>query len=131
MQSSPGTVPARPDAQRTARYTHLVDRLRSRQITMEEATELFGMMQGMLRASEAARIGRPPSTEPKARVPPREPAAAAAQGFPPPDDLLLAGILAMGAGAGLLAALTKKLAQGAPTEPPSSPGRPGARAPSR
>jgi hypothetical protein len=96
---------------RNARYAYLVARLRNRQMTMEEATELFGIMQGMLQTSEAARaalmrVPAPPSV-PAARPPPTA-------GPPPPpsgagDDLFLAGLLAMGAGAGLLAAMTKRI----------------------
>ena len=39
-----------------ARYAYLVARLRNRQMTMEEATELFNLMQGMLQTSESARV---------------------------------------------------------------------------
>jgi len=106
------------DAQRNARYAHLLGRLRNREITMEEATELFGLMQGMLRNSELARIAALRASAASPGAPPpvalRTPAGAA----PPPasDDLLLVGLLAMGAGAGLLAAMAKRL-----SSPPSNP----------
>ncbi len=41
---------------RNARYAYLVGRLRTRQITMEEATELFGVQQAALSRSEGARL---------------------------------------------------------------------------
>jgi hypothetical protein len=90
---------------------------------MEEATELFVLMQGMLRVSEQARLLAqrtmpPPSTSgPTPAVPaPLAPAGSAAA-----DDLFLVGILAMGAGAGLLAAMAKRLQD---TAPPPADDRP-------
>jgi hypothetical protein len=109
------------EAQRNARYVYLVARLRNRQMTMEEATELFGLMQGMLRQSEVARAAMmrappPPPSEPSAK--PKPPAAPS---IPNADDFLLFGVLAMGAGAGLLAALNRKLQEVPP--PGASAGR--------
>ena len=112
---------------RNARYAYLVGRLRNRQMTMEEATELFSIMQGMLQTSEAARAAlmRVPVPAPqavtRAAPPPRPPAPPSGGG----DDFLLLGILAMGAGAGLLAAMTKRI-QGAtpPANSASDPGTP-------
>jgi len=106
---------------RSQRYNYLVGRLRSRQITMEEATELFTLMQGMLaRANELARV---------AAIRSQAAPAAAAAGLPSSpriapatsgaDDLFLVGILAMGAGAGLLAAMTKRIGD---STPPASSG---------
>lgn len=112
------------DATRNARYAYLVGRLRNRQMTMEEATELFSVMQGMLQTSEAARavLMRSPPPPPSAARPaaaPRPPAAPTAGG----DDLLLIGLLAMGAGAGLLAAMTKRFQElSAPPGPAPSSG---------
>jgi hypothetical protein len=105
------------------RYNYLIGRLRSRQITMEEATELFTLMQGMIaRANELARAAayRAPSAPgPTAGLAPPPPRGAAPSSA---DDLLLVGILAMGAGAGLLAALSRRM--GDPTPPaPSGSGR--------
>jgi len=105
-------------AQQNSRYSYLAGRLRTRQITMEEATELFGLMQGMIRVSEQARIalqrsaiaaGAATSTETPA-VAPRTPPMASGSS----DDLFLVGLLAMGAGAGLMAAMAKRLQDLAP-----------------
>jgi hypothetical protein len=101
------------EAQRHTRYNFLVGRLRSRQITIEEATELFDLMQAMLRASEAARratVIPPPS--PRATPGLSRPETAPPAPSAAPDDLFLVGLLAMGAGAGLLAAMSRRLAEG-------------------
>jgi hypothetical protein len=120
------TAPAQvgtPDAgTRNQRYNYLVGRLRNRQLTMEEATELFTLMQAMLaRANELARVAAyrasPASAGASTPPPPPSPAAPSSS-----DDLLLVGILAMGAGAGLLAALARRM--GDPNPPaPSGSGR--------
>jgi len=109
---------------RNARYAYLAARLRNRQMTMEEATELFTIMQGMLQTSEAARvaIARTPPPPPSSAM---HPPPAARPAAPPPsgtgDDLLLVGLLAMGAGAGLMAALTKRIQDvTTPTGPPAN-----------
>lgn len=120
------------------RYVYLVGRLRARQITMEEATELFGIMQGMLRESLAVRArlegartrGAPPAPAPApSSAPATPPPAPASRGTPPADDLLLLGLLALGAGAGLGAAFARRLGQsrapeGALPSVASSKGRP-------
>ncbi len=116
-------APGGETAQRNTRYSYLVQRLRTRQITMEEATELFGLMNGMLRASEAARAlalrnSAAPAPPPVAGVPPPPPAPLGPSVSS--DDFLLMGFLMMGAGAGLLAALTKRVQEG-PASPPSRP----------
>ena len=87
---------------------------------MEEATELFNVMQAMIaRANEIARAAAQ-------RVPTAMAPAPLAPSLPPPrgapaaaggDDLLLVGILAMGAGAGLLAALSKRMGEPNPPTP--------------
>jgi hypothetical protein len=109
------------NAQRNTRYTYLVARLHNRQMTMEEATELFGLMDGMLRSSESARVAlmRAASSPPAPMEAPKPRAA------PPPsgggggsDDFFLLGILAMGAGAGLLAAMSRRLQELPPIAPP-------------
>ncbi len=101
--SGPSTEPASP-----VRYAYLVGRLRNRQITMEEATELFGLMQGMLRDAELVRARLAQAPPPGPAKPARELAAA-----PSPvamsDDLVLLGLLALGAGAGLGAAFARRL----------------------
>jgi len=125
----PSTGPG--EAQRNARYVYLIARLRNRQMTMEEATELFTLMQGMLRQSEAARAAMmrlppPPSAVPSAKAqPPAVPAVRSA------DDFLLLGVLAMGAGAGLIAALTKRMQDLAAPATPEDKGRSGPGASSR
>ena len=122
--------PARPrdrDQARNARYTHLVGRLHSRQITMEEATELFQIMQNLLQTSEAARLAlmrTPSAVAPSARLPPPPPERAAVAASAAGDELLLVGLLAMGAGAGLLAAMTKRIQDVTTPSPPTSNARP-------
>jgi hypothetical protein len=110
----PPAPPGAPEHHRQARYNFLLGRLRSRQITMEEATELFALMEAMLRASEVARraTALPP---PKMGGTPLAPRPAPAAGpSTAPDDMFLFGLLAMGAGAGLLAAMSRRLADVAP-----------------
>ena len=116
-----GTEPAR-----NQRYVYLVGRLHNRQMTMEEATELFGIMQVMIRQSEAARMALmravPPPPGPQVRervLAPPVPAASTAS-----DDFFLLGILAMGAGAGLLAAMTRRLSDSTPPSAPIKPANP-------
>jgi len=114
---------------RHARYGFLVGRLHNRQITMEEATELFTIMQGMIQASEAARLAlaRVPTPPSPVLRPPPPPERALSAPATAGDDLLLVGILAMGAGAGLLAAMTKRIQDGtpAPNSGPTSRSAPG------
>jgi hypothetical protein len=117
VPAPPGAAGGGPEGQRQARYNALLGRLRSRQITMEEATELFAIMQAMLRASElaarrasAGAVAPPPPVTglPSMRAP-RTPVAASSA----PDDMFLVGLLAMGAGAGLLAAMARRLGDAA------------------
>jgi hypothetical protein len=117
----PGPAPA-PGSGSGSRYTYLVSRLRNRQITMEEATELFALMQAMIaRANEIARAtAMRSSSAPAVPVAPVPEAPKVATGPSSSDDLLLVGILAMGAGAGLLAALTKRMG-----ESPAGPSKSG------
>jgi hypothetical protein len=118
----PSPPPPAAEAQRNVRYTFLLGRLRNRQITMEEATELFSIMQAMLRMSEAARLSATrsatvapiPSTAPT-RVRSAPPSAAASAS----DDLFLLGLLTMGAGAGLMTAVARRLTEG-PAPPTAS-----------
>jgi len=118
----PAAPPGSSETQRQVRYNHLVGRLRSRQITMEEATELFALMQAMLRAAELA--ARRAAIGPAGQVTPMTPAAPR-RGAPAapsaPDDMFLVGLLAMGAGAGLLAAMARRLADAAPPRAEPAP----------
>jgi hypothetical protein len=116
---------------RNGRYAYLVGRLRTRQITMEEATELFGLQQAALSRSEAARLAALAqasatsraslSTPPPLPPPPSTPGMAAGGS----DDFLIVALLAMGAGAGLLAAMTRKIQEGtlAPAPGPATPSK--------
>ena len=116
--TSPSTIFSSPGGQRNQRYTYLVARLRNRQMTMEEATELYTLMDGMLRASEAARLAvmrTPAAPMPERAALPIPKAAPAATAPSAGDDFFLLGILAMGAGAGLLAAMTKRMQDLAPS----------------
>ena len=126
--SSPPPPAPGPDASTGPgqRYNYLVGRLRNRQITMEEATELFALMQAMIaRANEIARAtAMRSSTAPSVPVAPVPEAPKIATGPSSSDDLLLVGILAMGAGAGLIAALSKRMGEGPPA-PPSGPSKSG------
>jgi hypothetical protein len=94
---------------------------------MEEATELFTLMQGMIqRANEVARATAMRSTAASSvPVAPVPEAPKIATGPSSSGDFLLVGILAMGAGAGLLAALTKRMGE-TPTAPPAPPPKSGA-----
>jgi hypothetical protein len=75
---------------------------------MEEATELFAIMETML-AARPSRVVAPPPPTPVAVEKPR----AAPSGPPGPnEDWLLLGLLALGAGSGLLAATAKRLTGG-------------------
>jgi hypothetical protein len=129
VQSSDDSAPsaAAPAPNPNARYNYLVQRLRGRQITMEEATELFGIMDTLVRASEARLAaavvagGARPAAAPK---PAKKPAAPAA-GIPG-DELLWLTILGAGAGAGILAAIAKRAGesmQGTPLPGTTSPPR--------
>ncbi len=119
------------DPAKSGRYAYLVGRLHNRQITMEEATELFGILQAMLKESLAVRARLE-----RASLAPAKPAAAPSAAPTGPvrvamsDDLLLLGLLAVGAGAGLGAAIARKAGSGDPRQDPSgSRGTRSARAP--
>jgi hypothetical protein len=128
---SPTPAPAPPDADATAappRYQYLVSRLRNRQITMEEATELFAIQRQQVSVllartnalaaaaavpSLAPRMVRPAAPRPAAPQPPAM--ASALEHFDPWGE----GLLFLAASAGVLAALLKR-AQGVdPTLPAS------------
>ena len=82
-------------------------------------------MQSMIQTSEAARaalvraVPAPPIPGPTPVRPVAAPAAPSGG-----DDLLLVGILAMGAGAGLLAAMTKRIQDATPPASTTSSSRP-------
>ena len=127
---STGSAPPSPGG-RNARYAYLVGRLHNRQMTMEEATELFTLMQSMIQTSEAARIAlmrTPPSSMTPPPPPPTGTGAptgpSATSSMVASDDLLLVGLLAMGAGAGLLAAMTKRIQDATPSPDPPARSRP-------
>ena len=112
------------DSSRNQRYSFLVGRLHNRQITMEEATELFTIMQSMIQTSEAPRaammrVPPPPMPVGPTAVVPRASAPAPGGG----DDLLLVGLLAMGAGAGLLAAMARRIQEATPPAGPTTNSR--------
>jgi hypothetical protein len=110
----PVAVPAA--SQSTSRYAYLVSRLRGRQITMEEATELFALQQTMIaRASIMNAPPPPPPPSPAddstvATPPPRN--APASAGLPVNDETITLALLGMGVGAGLLAAVLKRARDG-------------------
>ncbi|HXQ49271.1 MAG TPA: hypothetical protein VN842_05825 [Thermoplasmata archaeon] len=119
------SAPAPAAANPNARYTYLVGRLRARQVTMEEATELFGIMQAMLQRSESGRQALMAASRSRGVSAVSAPSAAPAPRTPPAagssDDMMLLGLLAMGAGAGLVAALSKRILEGpSPPLPPAS-----------
>jgi hypothetical protein len=105
---APGPTPAR--------YAYLVGRLRNRQITMEEATELFALQQQLL-----DRVGREPIAARPPPAPPPPPAGLAGSRAPsgpasrPAPDALWEALPVVAAAAGILAALLKR--GRAPAEP--------------
>lgn len=99
----------------TPRYVYLVGRLRGRQITMEEATELFSLQQQMVRDA-LSRIP-PPAAGPAGGATPA-PGGSRLSTLPPMSDEGLAwSLLAIGSAAGILAAILKR-AQGGPAPVP-------------
>jgi hypothetical protein len=121
-------APTSDSSSRGARYAYLVGRLRNRQITMEEATELFGLMQGMLQRSEAGRLAAAAAagTAPPPSPPGPSPAVPSAglTGAPAmmSDDTILLGLLALGVGAGLVTAVTKRFHETSLVAPTTSSG---------
>ena len=119
----PVPVTATSAGQGTSRYVYLVARLRNRQITMEEATELFSIQQAMIR-----RVPPPPPTDDSGTgslpAPPPEPNAATGLTVPSVDDALWMTLLTMGAGAGVLAAIFKRAQEGPRPEGTAPSGSP-------
>jgi hypothetical protein len=108
------------------RFPYLVNRLRNRQITMEEATELFSIQRQQVRALLArtnaltAAAGVPATTVPLPRLPPppRTPGAPMTiENLDPWGE----GLLFLALGAGLLAALMKRAQGAAPGAPSREP----------
>ncbi|MCI4319111.1 MAG: hypothetical protein L3J87_04215 [Thermoplasmata archaeon] len=103
----------------SARYVYLMTRLRTKQITMEEATELFSLQQGLLNAARAAAARAPAASATTASR------LAGVPTLPMPmalsDDTLWTGLLFAGAGAGLLAAVLRRATEG---PKPAESGRP-------
>jgi hypothetical protein len=109
----PVAVP--PAAQSPSRYAYLVSRLRNRQITMEEATELFALQQTLIaRASVMNVAPSPPPVDSQDSTVPEPPArtSTAPSSLAISDETLTLTLLAMGAGAGLLAAILKRAQDG-------------------
>lgn len=122
---SPPPPPPPEEAEEPAgapRYPYLVGRLRNRQITMEEATELFAIQRRQVQAllartnalaaaaaasSTAARVVRPPPPGPTQPTPAT---LAALENL----DLWGEGLLFLAVGAGVLAALAKRVQSPAP-----------------
>jgi hypothetical protein len=110
-----------PSSAASARYVYLLSRLRGRQITMEEATELFSIMQTMIR--DSASTIPPPPPPPDGSTPPPPPSPPAVSGLGADADWLL--FLGLGMGAGLAAAMVKRMTGDPPkrgtTAPPTTP----------
>jgi hypothetical protein len=111
----PVAVPAA--SQSSSRYAYLVSRLRNRQITMEEATELFALQQTMIAraATINAAMASPPPPPPTAdstvaAPPPRT--VTSSGSLPINDETVTLALLGMGVGAGLLAAVLKRARDG-------------------
>ena len=96
-----------PAASSDGRYVYLMSRLRSKQITMEEATELFAVQQSMIR--QAARRSPPPPATSGAGASPTQAPVGGPGGLPlMSDEAFALALLAFGAGAGVLAAVLKR-----------------------
>ena len=106
------------------RYAYLVGRLRNRQITMEEATELFSIQRQQVRVLvartnalvAAASTPAMPSRPTRPAAPPSPAIAGMMEKFDPWGE----GLLFLALGAGVLAALMKR-AQGSAPGPSDRP----------
>lgn len=92
-----------------SRYVYLLTRLRNRQITMEEATELFTIMQGIIRNIQS---GPPPPAPGDSGTPPPPPPPPGGSRISLGEDADWLMVLGLGAGAGLAAALAKRMSHG-------------------
>ncbi len=118
MAASSDAASAPSTTGRSPRYVYLVGRLRQRQITMEEATELFALMEVAIGQAEAARraalAAAVPSSRPAYDTPPiPAPPIGATTPVGSGDEFLVMGLLMMGANAGLLSAITRRMQEGA------------------
>ena len=117
MAASPPPPPPPPEATLgTPRYVYLLGRLRNRQITMEEATELFAIQQSMIRSAS-----RPSASPPAPGGPGATPAPTTAGGIAMVSDEGLAlALLAVGTASGVLAAVLKRGRDGPRSDAPSA-----------
>jgi hypothetical protein len=118
---SPPIAPIPALAPSPARYTYLLGRLRGRQITMEEATELFAIQQQIIIRVQAQVLPPPPPpTSPQGGSPRAAPSGAAPRGAAPTgDDRLWEALPALAAAVGIFAAVLKRAQEGGPSSPPS------------
>jgi hypothetical protein len=93
---------------------------------MEEATELFSIQQAMMRAAQSAPT--PPPPPPDGSPPPPPPAGLKMGGLGEDADWLM--FLGLGLGAGLAAALVKRMSGDPPNRRPPTPPTPPKPAPS-
>lgn len=93
------------------RYAYLVARLRNRQITMDEATELFGIQQSTMSAL-LTRAQTEPAVAESTSQPPAATTSSPTKAPALSDDTVWLGLLAVGAGAGLFAALLQRARDG-------------------
>ena len=99
------------------RYVYLVTRLRSRQITMEEATELFSIQQSMIRQTPRRSLGTPRATSAGTTAVAASPTTPGV--LPMNEESLALSLIALGAGAGILAAILKRAQDGERPRPAS------------
>ncbi|MCI4335201.1 MAG: hypothetical protein L3K04_06240 [Thermoplasmata archaeon] len=109
---SPRAAPSAPEAPSplaapSPRYAYLVSRLQNRQITMEEATELFQLQQRTIQEILAQANVPPTATRP---APPSATPSPTGTKLSISDDSIGLGLVALGAAAGILAALLRKSA---------------------
>ncbi|MGI0132926.1 MAG: hypothetical protein ACREDK_07560 [Thermoplasmata archaeon] len=108
----PVPVPARSPQDTSSRFVYLITRLRARQITMEEATELFAIQQQMIRRAPPPAPTDDSATSSTTPTPPAPSPADLTVGMPSVDDALWMTLLTLGAGAGVLAAILKRARDG-------------------
>ncbi|MCI4332652.1 MAG: hypothetical protein L3K01_02815 [Thermoplasmata archaeon] len=110
----PVAVPAA--SQSSSRYAYLVSRLRNRQLTMEEATELFALQQTMIARASVVNVAAapppPPPTDDSTVAAPPPRTVPSSGSLPINDETVTLALLGMGVGAGLLAAVLKRARDG-------------------